>query len=262
MIRHLPLFRTTNFLLILLVTLLIIYSESAQANGEIRIYAASSLSGALGEVATSYEAQRKVQIKAVYASSSTLARQIINGAPADIFISANQVWMESVENSGIVLEGSRKYLLSNQLSLISPTPSAKLLGELNLQSIKTALAGGRLAMGDPDHVPAGIYAKQAFKTAGLWREMKKRIVATSNVRAALAYVERGEVNLGIVYTSDTYGRMGVKEVARIPASFHQPIEYPVALLKGRASAVVLAFFEFLQSDDARAIFIQHGFSIP
>jgi len=234
----------------------------ATAADIVRVFAASSLTGALNEIATLYETRQGVRISAVFASSSTLAKQIINGAPADIFISANPGWMDRVERSGTLVPGSRQLLLANRLSLITPSPQETFVDLSVPSTIVQALQGGRLAMGDPDHVPAGMYAKASLTSLGQWQALKGRIAAAPDVRAALAYVERGEVNLGIVYASDVVGRPRVTEVLKFPETTHPPILYPMALIRGSDNQAVQQVFRFLQSDDARVIFNRHGFSKP
>jgi molybdate transport system substrate-binding protein len=228
----------------------------------IRVFAASSLTGALSEITHLYRSQNDIRVSTVFASSSTLAKQVLNGAPADIFISANQVWMDQLEKSSLLVPGSRRALLGNTLSLIAPASIARPLNLYERASLEQALNGGRMAIGDPDHVPAGMYAKSAFSKLGYWKFVKTRIVATPNVRAALAFVERGEVNLGVVYASDITGRPEVKEVARFPDETHPAIIYPMGLVRGRALPYVRRFFDFLQSDAARVIFTRYGFSWP
>ena len=207
------------------------------------------------------------RVSASYAGTSALARQIESGAPADIFLAANAMWMDHVEAQGLVEPGSRRPLAGNRLVFVTGrddiapfTPSASLdLGAL--------LAGGRLALGNPDHVPAGLYARQALEALGLWAEAKERLAPTADVRAALALVARGEAPLGIVYATDVArvteeGRApGVREVAAIPAALHEPIVYPVARIRGRASPLAARFFAFLTGPAGRAAFARAGFIV-
>jgi len=247
-----------------LICLLLSAIQVAPSNAAdtVRVFAASSLAGALSEIAALYESQQGTRISTVFASSSTLAKQIINGAPADIYISANPDWMNRVESSETLVPGSRQLLLTNRLSLITPSPQEISVDLSVPNSIVQALQGGRLAMGDPDHVPAGMYAKAALTTLGRWPALKGRIAAAPDARAALAYVERGEVTLGIVYASDVVGRSRVTEVLKLPESSHPPILYPMAMISGNDDQAVQQVFRFLQSDDARVIFNRHGFSKP
>jgi len=235
---------------------------SAPAAQSVKVFAAASLTGAIQNLADLYQSRHHMRISAVFASSSTLAKQIMNGAPADIYLSANQDWMDRVERTGHTLPGSRFSLLGNQLTLIAPASSPVSLDLTAPNAILIALRGGRLAMGDPDHVPAGIYGKAALKTLGQWRSVKDRIAAAPDVRAALAYVERGEVNLGVVYSSDTVGRRKIVVAAIFPPSSHPPIIYPIARIKGRQNDKIERFYQFLKSREARAVFTQFGFSQP
>ena len=258
--------KTRKSSLLLLVVLIgvasVFRAPSSKADEAVTVFAAASLTGALSEIARLYENQRGVRIRSVFASSSTLAKQIINGAPADIFISANQDWMTRVEKSGRIEPSSRVSLLANRLSLVVPSSQPQTIVLTEPGSILKALKGGRLAMGDPDHVPAGMYAKAALQSLNLWPALRGRIAAAPDARAALAYVERGEVALGIVYASDTVGRAKISEAAKFPQSTHPAISYPMALISGATGSPVQQLFRFLQSDDARVIFLRHGFSKP
>ncbi len=241
---------------------LVFHIPTVKSDDVVRVFAAASLTGALSELSALYQSRTNSHVSTVFASSSTLAKQIINGAPADIFISAHPTWMDKVEETGGVDPSSRTVLLGNTLSLISPAQTARRVDLSDQNSIEMAMAGGRLAMGDPDHVPAGIYAKSALNSLGRWQSLKHRIVAAPNVRAALTFVERGEVNLGVVYTSDITGRPGIREVARFPETTHSPIKYTMAIARGRTLIHIVTFFDFLQSDAARVIFSNYGFSKP
>jgi len=251
-----------------IITLILGITSAFQATpckaGEtVRVFAAASLTGALGEIAALYENHHGTRISTVFASSSTLAKQVINGAPADIYISANEGWMDQVEKSGLLISTSRRNLLANRLSLIAPSTQPDITVDLSgRNTILQALNGGRLAMGDPDHVPAGMYGKAALTTLGQWQSLKDHVAAASDVRAALAFVERGEVTLGIVYASDVVNRPKVFEVLKFPQSSHPPIVYPVAMIRGKRSQSAQQFFGFLQSDEARVIFVRYGFSKP
>jgi molybdate transport system substrate-binding protein len=246
---------------------LTIYAAPGRTAEVIRVFAAASLTGAVSELAKTYESRTGVNIRAVFASSSTLARQIISGAPADIYMSANLKWMSEVENRGNIDTNTIISLLTNRLSLIAPSSSisssnASTVKLSDPHSIEAALSGGRLAMANPDHVPAGMYGKAALRSLGLWEGLKGRIAGAPNAVAALTYVERGETLLGIVYSSDLTGRTRIKGVATFPQSSHPPIIYPAAVIKGRGLPFIQQFFRFLQSDEARAIFSRHGFSRP
>lgn len=260
--------------LLLALTLLSCLGPGAAAlrAEEVTIFAAASTTGALNEVVQAFEAQafkaradgpaKPAVVRAVFAASSTLAKQITQGAPADLFLSASAAWMDYLEKRAALDPASRVSLLSNRLALIAPTASDL---QLNLKAgaaLIDALGDGRLAMGDPDHVPAGIYGKAALSSLGLWNEIAKRTARAANVRAALAMVERGEAAAGIVYRSDALGRDSVRVIDLFPADSHPEIAYPLAVVQGRGSAAVQDFARFLKSEAALAIFRRHGFATP
>lgn len=228
--------------------------------GEIKLYAAASLTDALTELSANYQkAHPEVAIKKSFAGSSTLAKQIENGAPADIFISADNDWADYLLKRGLLVTESRKKLLGNDLVLIAPLAS-----DVNILldpafNITTAFTG-RLCTGDTASVPVGKYAKQSLTHYGWWDKISTRIVGTEDVRTALAFVERAECNLGIVYKTDAQLSKKVKVIATFPAASHAPIEYPGALTKN-AGAESKAFWVFLQSDEAKAVFARYGFSL-
>ncbi|WP_328590318.1 molybdate ABC transporter substrate-binding protein [Veronia nyctiphanis] len=175
--------------------------------------------------------------------------------------------MDYLVDQKAVSTDTRKTLLTNQLVLVVPSASAVAPITLNGSwDIKKALGDGRLAVADPDHVPAGRYAMQSLKFFDLWQQAAPLLARASNVRAALALVERGEASMGIVYLTDTYTEDAnapkkVKVIARIPQNTHQPIEYPAVLVREKSSDTVRAFFQYLQSDKAKAIFIKYGFGV-
>lgn len=227
---------------------------------DVNLYAAASLTDALTELSDAYQKQHPdIAIKKSFAGSSILAKQIENGAPADIFISADKDWANYLQKRGLLNDQSRKILLGNELVLVAPSASnvsILLDSAFNLN----ASFSGRLCMGDPAFVPAGKYAKQALTHYNWWVRIESRIVGTEDVRTALAFVERGECSLGIVYKTDAYLSKKVKVVATFPAASHTPIEYPGALTKN-AGADSKGFWIFLQSDQAKAVFARYGFSL-
>ena len=236
-------------------------SGHAVAEEKITVFAAASLTNALQDIASQYERGKKVKIVSSFASSSTLARQIEEGAPADLFISADQQWMDDAVEKNAVDASSRVTLLGNDLVLVAPTsarPRAVILDKAT--DWKSLLNGQRLAVGDPDHVPAGIYAKEALQNLGAWQQLSPLMARSNSVRAALALVERGETPYGIVYGSDAIASKKVTVVGLFPASSHKPVEYPVAIVKDRNSASVSAFYHYLQGQQAAAIFKEYGFS--
>ena len=239
---------------------IILFSIASSAHAEdINLYAAASLTDALTELSDAYQKQHPgVAIKKSFAGSATLAKQIENGAPADIFISADKAWADYVQKRGLLNNQSRKSLLGNELVLIAPSTSNMSVLLDPAFNFNTSF-NGRLCTGDPASVPVGKYAKQALTHYNWWAKIEARIVGTEDVRTALAFVERGECNLGIVYKTDAQLSKKVKVVATFPAASHTPIEYPGALTKN-ANAGSKAFWTFLQSDEAKAVFVRYGFT--
>ncbi|SLM63790.1 MULTISPECIES: molybdate ABC transporter substrate-binding protein [Dickeya] len=233
----------------------------AQAQTTVTVFAAASLTNALQDIAALYQKEKQVSIVASYASSSTLARQIEQGAPADVFISADQQWMDYAQGKQLLEEGSRVTLLGNQLVVIAPksadTKGFKIEEKTDWKSL---LKGGRLSVGDPDHVPAGLYAKEALQTLNAWETLSPLMARANDVRAAMALVEREEAPLGIVYGSDAVASTKVKVVGIFPENTHKPVEYPLAVIKGRNTPVVNAFAEYLKTPQAAAVFKQYGFT--
>jgi len=246
-----------------LATLLValVLAPAAHADSAM-VFAAASLKEALDAVVQSFASERGGQVEVSYAASSVLARQITRGAPADIFISADTHWIEFVEKAGVVAQGSRRNLLANDLVLVAPA-NAKVDVKLNFGvDLAPALGKGRLAMGEPDSVPAGMYGKSALKALGAWNAVEKRVASAENVRAALALVARGEAPLGIVYRTDALAEKRVRIVDTFPSASHPPIVYPVVILKRSSTPIATAFAGYLSTPDARAIFERYGFRLP
>ncbi|WP_058913615.1 molybdate ABC transporter substrate-binding protein [Entomohabitans teleogrylli] len=229
--------------------------------GKITVFAAASLTNALQDIATQYKKEKNVEVVSSFASSSTLARQIEAGAPADLFISADQKWMDYAVEKETIKTDTRITLLGNSLVVVAPQASAQ--GEIAIND-KTdwasLLNGGRLAVGDPDHVPAGIYAKEALQKLGAWDTLSPKLAPAEDVRGALALVERREAPLGIVYGSDAVASKGVKVVGTFPEDSHKKVEYLLAIVKGHENATVAAFYDYLKGPQAAAVFKQYGFS--
>lgn len=228
----------------------------------LHVSAAASLTDALDEAIEAYVGQHQdVTIVPIYASSSTLARQIASGAPSELFISANLEWMDWLEEQGIAVQ-QRADLLQNRLALIAPAASDAAdftPGEDgNLESLLGA--NDRLSVGDPDHVPAGIYARQALEALGEWQALEPRLARASDVRGALALVERGETPAGIVYQTDAEASEGVRTLGLFPLDSHDPVVYPVALIDAEGNDDAAAFRAWLESEEALDIFAAHGFS--
>ncbi|AGB81539.1 molybdenum ABC transporter, periplasmic molybdate-binding protein [Serratia sp. FGI94] len=233
----------------------------ASAADKITVFAAASLTNALQEIATQYQQGKDVQVVSSFASSSTLARQIEQGAPADLFISADQQWMDYAIDKQQMVKDSRYTLLDNDLVLIAAKGSkldkVAITPQTDWQQL---LNGERLAVGDPDHVPAGIYAKEALQSLKAWPQLAPKLARANNVRSAMALVERQEAPLGIVYGSDALASDKVKVVGVFPADSHKPVEYPMAIVKDHNSPTVSAFYTYLKSPQAAAVFKRYGFS--
>ncbi|TDB49057.1 molybdate ABC transporter substrate-binding protein [Photorhabdus khanii] len=232
----------------------------AWATEKVTVFAAASLTNALDDISIQYKQEKKGDVVASYASSSTLARQIEHGAPADIFISADQQWMDYVAGKKLIIDKTRFTMLGNQLVLIAPKESK--LNKIDINKAtqwKSLLADGRLAVGDPDHVPVGIYAKQSLQYLGAWETVNPLLARTSNVRSGMALVERAEAPLGIVYASDAVASDKVNVVGIFPAESHKPVEYPIAIIKDHNNPAVLSFYDYLKTPEAAAIFKRYGF---
>jgi molybdate transport system substrate-binding protein len=229
---------------------------------KITVFAAASTTNAVTEIAKLFEKSHPVVVRLSFASSSTLAKQIEKGAPADILLSANPKWMDYLAGKGAIVASSRTDLLGNRIVLIAPRDSS--LGRLTVDrtlNLANLLGEGRLAMGDPDHVPAGIYGKQALEKLGLWDSVKDQVARAKDVRAALVLVERGETPLGEVYATDAAISDKVKIVGMFPEDSHPPIIYPVAVTADSKNAAAGEFIKFLQSAEAKAVFEKYGFSV-
>jgi molybdate transport system substrate-binding protein len=223
------------------------------------VFAAASLTDALGEVDRAFTARTHIEVRASFAASSVLAKQIEAGAPADVFFSADLDWLDYLQKRGLLKVGSRRDVLGNALVLIAPADSPVHLRIAPRFDLVGTLGGGRLATGDPDSVPVGRYARAALTQLGVWDGVAPRLVRAENVRAALEYVARGEAALGIVYRTDAQAEKRVRVVDTFPADTHPPITYP-AVLTTDARAPAPQLLDFLSSDEARAIFLRYGFT--
>ncbi|HEY6335909.1 MAG TPA: molybdate ABC transporter substrate-binding protein [Alphaproteobacteria bacterium] len=244
---------------ILLATLAALLSSIAFGAG-LTMFAAASATDALDEIGRAYQAAGRDPVVFSFASSSNLAKQIENGAPAALFLSADERWMDYLATRDLIVSASRTDLLGNTLVLVAPADS-----DLSIEikpgfELAKALGDGRLAVGDPDHVPAGIYAKAALEKLGVWQELLPKLARAEDVRGALAFVERGEAPAGIVYSSDA-PRAKVRVVATFPPDTHPPILYPLAIVAGHDGPEARAFYEFLRSPQAADIFEKYGFTL-
>lgn len=223
------------------------------------VFAATSLKDALDEQTGQFASTTGHRAVTSYAASSTLAKQIENGAPADLFISADLEWMDYLAARRLIDSKSRANLLSNRLVLIAPAGSNVKLDIAPNFPLAARLGTGRLAIADPGHVPAGKYARSALQSLGVWADVAGRTAPAENVRAALMLVSRGEAPLGIVYRTDALADGKVRIVAEFPASTHPLIVYPAALTASGKSPAGRALLDFLKSPAARAVWKKHGF---
>jgi molybdate transport system substrate-binding protein len=232
-----------------------------QAGGLV-IFAAASLKNALDEIAAGWSKKTgKPMPRISYAASSALAKQIEQGAPADMFISADTDWMDHVDRKDLIKKDTRVNLLGNKIVLIAPRDSKTAVEVKQGVDLAKALAGGKLAMANVDAVPAGKYGKAALEKLGAWDGVKGNVAQAENVRAALLLVSRGEAPLGIVYATDAAADPNVRIVGEFPADSHPPIIYPAVLTKDSKSANARAFFDYLKSNKARPAFEKQGFTV-
>lgn len=245
---------------IAVAAILLALAPMAARAAEVTVFAAASLTDALNEIGKSWQQKTGHTAAFSFAASSVLARQIENSAGADVFISADSDWMDYLDNRGLIAHDTRRNLLGNHLVLIAPASSAVKLTIAPRFDLAGALGGGRLAIADPDSVPAGKYAKSSLTSLGVWNAVVDHLAQAENVRVALAYVARGEAPLGIVYTTDAMSEPKVKIVGTLPENSHPPIVYPAALTKD-AKPFAKAFLDYLDGPDARAVFRKDGFVI-
>jgi len=234
--------------------------QATQAQ-DVVVFAAASLTNALDEAGQLFERQGGAHTKISYAASSALANQIESGAPADMFISADLDWMDYLEQHHLIQTATRKNLLGNRLVLVAPAESdakAEIKPGLDLVGL---LKGGRLAMADPDSVPAGKYGKAALEKLGVWNSVRAAVAPAESVRVALLFVSRRETPLGIVYATDAAADPRVKIVGVFPPDTHPPIIYPAALTADSKNASAARLLEFLGSAAAKPIFEKQGFTV-
>lgn len=227
---------------------------------EVRIFAAASLKESLDAVGRKFEQSSGHKVIAVYAASSALARQIENGAPADLFMSADVDWLEYLDQRKLTVPASRRDLLGNTLVLVAPAKRPVSLNLVPGAALASALGDSRLAVANPDVVPAGKYARAALTQLQLWQQVENKLARAENVRVALQFVARGESTLGIVYRTDALAEKQVRIVATFPETSHPPIVYPVVKLKRTSSPAADALLAFLASPEAGTLWQQHGFT--
>lgn len=258
-----PLLRPRAFLFLVTFIALITLPgfDSAEGREKILVFSAGSTITAITEVGDLFNKQGNEKCVISCAASSTLAKQIAQGAPADIFISANPKWMDYLSEKGLIEPETRLDLLGNRLVLIAPISNDSLIEITPGLDLAGLLGKERMAMGDPDHVPGGIYGKQALMTLGMWDDIKDRVAPMKDVRAALVMVERGETPFGIVYSTDARISEKVRIVDAFPETSHPPITYPGAIVAEKKSPATKKLMSFLQSPKARAVFLKYGFTV-
>jgi len=222
------------------------------------VFAAASLTNALQEVGDAFTKQYSIPVKFSFAASSALARQIENGAPADVFFSADIEWMDYLQSRTQIQIPTRHDVLGNQLVLVAPADSKIVLKIGPHFALAKTLGTGRLATGDPDSVPVGRYAREALTKLGVWNDVEKRLVRADSVRSALAFVDRGEAALGIVYATDAEIDKKVRVVGVFSDNTHLPIIYPIALTAA-AKPDALKFVDYVRSTAGDATFKKYGF---
>lgn len=245
----------------LLLSALALLLSAQSALAEVTVFAAASLKTALDEVAEAWTEASGVPVILSYGGSPALARQIAEGAPADVFLSASEQWMDDLAARALIRPGSRHDLLGNRLILVGSADAQPVTLDAGLD-LAGLLAGGKLSMAFVASVPAGQYGKEALENLGLWASVEAQVVQSDNVRAALKLVALGEAPYGVVYASDAVAEAGVAVVATFPDDSHRPIVYPAALTV-TAGPQAEAFLQHLASAEARAVFAANGFrSLP
>src|ERR1700759_2285202 len=250
----------TKFLRALMAVLFLALAPLPAFAADVTVFGAASLADALKEIVANYKKTSGKDVAVSLAASSQLARSIESSAGADIFISADLDWMDYLDNKGLIQHDTRANLLGNRLVLVAGKDVNATITIAPHFDLLGALKGGRLAMADPDSVPAGKYGRTALTSLGIWNSVVNRVVNAENVRVALAYVARGEAPLGIVYETDAKAEPKVKLAGGFPESSHAPILYPEALTKD-AKPEAKAFFAYLSSPAAHAVFAKDGFRV-
>jgi len=245
----------------LLLAILLLLPLSARAQ-DLTVFAAASLTDAMKDIATLWQNAGHAPLRQSFGASSTLARQIEQGAPVNLFASADEQWMDYLVERNLIAAGTRRQLLGNDLVLIVPADhAAKVAIGPGLDILALLGPTGRIATGDPAHVPVGLYAEQALRKLGLWEAVAPRLAATADVRAALLLVERGEAPAGVVYSTDAAVSKGVAIAGAFPDDSHDPITYPFAVTKSGDTPEARALMGFLAGPEARAVFLRRGFKV-
>jgi len=235
-------------------------AHGAAAADSVTVFAAASLTDVLQELGAEYTKGTGTKVQFSFAATSMLARQVESGAHADVFFSADQEWMDYLDQRALIQKATRRNMLGNRLALVAPVASTVQLQIKPNFPLLAALSGGRLATGDPDSVPVGRYARSALTSLGVWNDVADRLVRADNVRTALAFVARGEAPLGIVYETDARIEKQVRIVDLFPTTSHPPITYPIALTS-TANGNAASFIEFLRGPAGTAAFEKYGFTV-
>lgn len=250
----------TRRIAILAAAWMLAAAPAMAADKPVTVFAAASLKNALDEVGAVYVARTGGEARFAYAGSSAIARQIEQGAPADVYISADSAWMDYLAGKKLIVAASRRDLLSNHLALVAPADSRMRLKIARGMPLARALGAGRLAVAGPD-VPAGRYARASLASLGVWDGVSGKLAQAENVRSALQYVARGESPLGIVYDTDAKVEPKVRIVGLFPDASHPRIVYPAALVAGTKNPQAAAFLSFLSGPEAGAVFRKYGFTV-
>lgn len=252
---------TRPVLRVALALLLVVVGLPRALAADVVVFAAASLKEAMDEQAKQFETATRNKVVVSYGASNALARQIESAAPADLFVSADLDWMDYLDQRKLLMPGTRVNLLRNTLVLIAPASSKTALKIAPGFALAGALGQDKLAMANPDSVPAGKYGKAALESLGVWGSVEKQVARAENVRAALTLVSRGEAPFGIVYATDAYSDKGVKVVDTFPTNTYPPIIYPIALTATSKSSAAKPLVEHLRSAHARGVWEKYGFGL-
>jgi molybdate transport system substrate-binding protein len=245
--------------LLLSACLFCLPSLAADPDKAITVFAAASLTNALQDLGDAFTKDTSIAVRFSFAASSALARQIENGSRADMFFSADLEWMDYLQSRNLIQAATRHEMLGNQLVLIAPLDSKIKLKIGPHFALAEAIGKSRLATGDPDSVPVGRYAHEALANLGVWDQVAARLVRADSVRSALAFVDRGEAALGIVYTTDAMVDKNVRVIGTFPADSHNPIIYPAALVNGAGSDAA-KFLAYMRGPAGDLTFKHYGFT--
>ena len=243
----------------ILLAILLAGGTTLAGAADLTVFAAASLKEAMDENVKAFGARTGHHVRVSYAASNALARQIENGAPADLFVSADEEWMDYVARKNLLAPGNRRNLVTNSLVLIAPADSTISLRIGPKFALANALKGGRLGLANPDAVPIGKYGKAALGALGVWDEVEKTLTRSENVRASMVLVARGEVPLGIVYLTDAKAEPKVKVVDTFAPNLHPAVIYPAAIVAGKVNPASQALLDYLSAPEARAVWVKYGF---